>query len=115
MGSYTFTLVRAGPSRGTACHNGTSTEIELPPEAFEEVRRTLHETGFWWMRSRETEETFEVSHSAVTVRCGGWEHTVSVAGAELPSGYDKVWDFIEELEKRGKPVPATPDAPKNGS
>jgi hypothetical protein len=110
-------LERAGRCRGTVVVDGKATAVyDLPVELFDECRGLLAEVDFFRMRSSSPEVPFENSSSSLCVRCGRKEHSVSVLHpAPSPPGFDRVWNFVMGLEKRGKHVKTedarSPDTP----
>jgi hypothetical protein len=112
-----WVLVKNGSCLGTVTHGSNAggfpaaiKKHEVPAEVFDQCVAKLRETNFYWMRERSEPATrFENGGSSIKVKWKSRERLVSVTEpAKPPAGYEKLWAFVVELEKRGKELPASP-------
>jgi hypothetical protein len=110
---YHWVLEKDGKSHGAvffgtnADSRGTTTEYEFSPGIYEECLAELEDTRFFRMRSAYPNVRFEASSARIEVHYHGRKHVVEhVGSAEIDDGFNKMWLFLGDVQKRSTVVPA---------
>jgi hypothetical protein len=121
MSQYHWVLEKDGKSHGRVYHEtggpGTTTSYEFGPGVHEECLAKLEETKFFRMRSAIATVQFEASSATIEIHYHGKKHVVThVGSAEIDDGFNKMWLFLGDVQKRStvvstKPSPDSPARP----
>jgi hypothetical protein len=110
---YDWKFEKNGKSKGTlhfapiAIDQGTTTQYEFPAGIYEECLAKLEETRFFRMKSAHAPSgTLDESSATIEVHYHGRKHVVTQVGAAATDdGFNKMWLFLGDVQKRSTVVP----------
>jgi len=120
---YDWVLEKNGTSRGYvhfvpgAYDEGATTHYEFPYGAYEECLAKLEETRFFRMKSAYAEgvpsKAIGAPRATIEVHYHGRKHVVTQTGsAEIDDGFNKMWLFLGDVQKRSRIVDGKPGVHK---